>query len=149
RTDEILSLFIAEQIDLRVLTLPDELDPADYLHSRGPGSFAALLAGAPDALDHKFRTVVAELGASPGTHQVVQAVEKVLGVLAKAPRDVATADSAAMLREDQMLVRLAQLSGVAEQRLRSRVTALRRAATQPTSNARPDAREGAAAASAV
>jgi DNA primase len=129
RTDEILGLFVAEQVDLRVLTLPDELDPADFLLQQGAETFAALLDRAIDALDHKYRTVVAELGPNPSTHQILQSVEAVLAVLAGAPRTVATADSAAMLREDQMLVRLAQLSGLAEQRLRQRLTALRRAAT--------------------
>jgi DNA primase len=113
-----------------VLTLPDELDPADYLLQHGKDAFAALLDKAIDALDHKYRTVVAELGANPSTHQVIQAVEGVLAVLAGAPRSVTTVDSAAKLREDQMLVRLAQLSGVAEDRLRKRMNALRRATTQ-------------------
>jgi DNA primase len=130
RTDDILSLFVAEQVDLRVLTLPDELDPADYLLQLGKDAFAGLLGKAIDALDHKYRTVVAELGANPSTHQVIQAVEGVLAVLAGAPRSVTTVDSAAKLREDQMLVRLAQLSGVAEDRLRKRLADLRRATTQ-------------------
>lgn len=126
RTDEILGLFIAEQVDLRVLTLPDELDPADFLLQHGAEAFVGLLDRAIDALDHKYRSVVAELGPNPSTHQILQAVESVLAVLAGAPRSVTAVDSAAMLREDRMLVRLAQLSGLAEQRLRQRLTALRR-----------------------
>ncbi len=42
RTDQILELFVAEQMDLRILTLPDELDPCDFLLSRGAAAFAAL-----------------------------------------------------------------------------------------------------------
>ncbi len=37
RTDQILELFVAEQMDLRILTLPDELDPCDFLLQRGAG----------------------------------------------------------------------------------------------------------------
>ena len=55
RTDQLLELFIAEPIDLRVLTLPDNLDPCDFLLARGREAFEELLAGAADALEHKFR----------------------------------------------------------------------------------------------
>ena len=43
RTDQILELFVAEQMDLRILTLPDELDPCDFLLERGAAAFAALV----------------------------------------------------------------------------------------------------------
>ena len=49
-------MFIAEPVDLRVLTLPDNLDPCDFLLARGQAAFEELLGGAAtDALEHKFR----------------------------------------------------------------------------------------------
>ena len=60
-----LQLFIAENADLRVLTLPDELDPADFLLERGPEQFAALMERCPDALEHKYRTLAARCGGVP------------------------------------------------------------------------------------
>ena len=36
RANEVLELFIAQQADLRILTLPDNLDPCDFLQSAGP-----------------------------------------------------------------------------------------------------------------
>jgi DNA primase len=131
RTDEVLELFVAEQVDLRILTLPDELDPADFLLQHGADAFRTLLGQAVDALDHKFRSLVDRLGSNPSTHQINQAVEHVLAILAKAPGSVGKTDSGAKLREDQMLVRLAHLSGVAEDRLRQRLAALRRTAQTP------------------
>ncbi len=50
RTNQLLELFIAEPVDLRVLTLPDNLDPCDFLLARGREAFEELLAGATDAL---------------------------------------------------------------------------------------------------
>ena len=144
RTDEILELFIAEQVDLRILTLPDELDPADFLLQRGADAFRTLLATAVDALDHKFRTLVERLGNNPSTHQLNQAVEGVLAILAKAPGPSSGGDSGAKLREDQMLVRLAQLSGLAEPRLRQRLAELRRNAQTPATKSnteKPQAKE--------
>ena len=35
RANEVLELFVAQQVDLRILTLPDDLDPCDFLHEQG------------------------------------------------------------------------------------------------------------------
>lgn len=131
RTDEILELFIAEQVDLRILTLPDELDPADFLLAHGADELRALLRTTVDALDHKYRSLVERLGRQPSTHEVNAAVESVLAILAKAPGRVDEVETGARLREDQMLVRLAQLSGLDEERLRKRLAGLRKNAARP------------------
>ena len=132
RTDEILELFIAEQVDLRILTLPDELDPADFLLQQGAEAMEKLLSTqAVDALEHKFYNVTSALGPAPTTHQISQAMESILGVLAKAPRLADSPDSAAKLREDQTLIRLSQLSGIGEERIRRRLGDMRLAATKP------------------
>ena len=39
RANEVLELFVAQQVDLRILTLPEELDPCEFLHERGGGVF--------------------------------------------------------------------------------------------------------------
>ena len=55
RANEVLELFIAQQADLRILTLPEDLDPCDFLHKYGAEAFSELLAGkAVDALDHAY-----------------------------------------------------------------------------------------------
>ncbi len=47
RTNEILELFVAAQIDLRILTLPEEFDPCEFLLERGAEPFRELLGTAP------------------------------------------------------------------------------------------------------
>jgi DNA primase len=126
RTDQILELFVAEQMDLRILTLPDSLDPCDFLLSRGADAFRTLLAGAVDALDHKFQTVTGSLGAESDTHAANKAVEEILATLAKAPRLKSATTSAVRLKEDQILHRLARKFGLGEDRLRERLSELRR-----------------------
>ncbi len=54
RANEILGLFVAEQVDLRIVTLPDGLDPADFLLQRGAEAFRQFLDGAVDAVEHKL-----------------------------------------------------------------------------------------------
>lgn len=131
RTDEILELFVAEQVDLRVLTLPDELDPADFLLQHGAPAMESLMGQAIDALEHKFYNVTAGLGPNPSTHQISQAMESILGVLAKAPRLSESPDSAAKIREDQAIVRLAGLSGIADERIRRRLADMRLTGSKP------------------
>ncbi|HUY35505.1 MAG TPA: DNA primase [Pirellulales bacterium] len=125
RTDEILELFVAEQVDLRILTLPNDLDPADFLLQQGAQAFLTLLRGAVDALEHKFRQATASLHAASGTHEANQALEQVLATLAKAPRLQMGGSTATKLREDQILSRLAHLFGLAEERIRKRLADLR------------------------
>ncbi len=47
RAGEVLQLFVAENVDVRVLTLPEEFDPAEFLLERGAEALAALIDRAP------------------------------------------------------------------------------------------------------
>lgn len=129
RTNEILELFIAAQIDLRILTLPEGLDPCDFLLQRGAEPFREMLGGALDALEHKLRTATQGIDLLRETHKANQALEEILATIAKAPAQAAAipgepADT--RLREQQMLARLARQFDVPEHELRSRISQLRR-----------------------
>ena len=147
RANEVLELFVAQQVDLRILTLPEELDPCDFLLTRGAEQFTGLLAGAVDALEHKLRTVSDGLSLARGTHAAHAALEEVLATLAKAPRlDERTTDSAS-LRMARILSRLAHLSGVDEATLRKRLAEMRRTnQRRPAASASRSAPEPPAAA---
>lgn len=127
RTNEILDLFVAQQFDLRILTLPDGLDPCDFMRRHGDEPFRALLEGAVDALEHKLQSVRQAWTPQAGMHQVSRAVEEILSTLAKAPRLADQADSAVRLREQQIVARLARAARVPEDSLRTRLGDLRRA----------------------
>lgn len=129
RTDQLLELFIAQPVDLRILTLPDELDPCDFLLARGSAAFDELLASATDALEHKFRSATGKLTADSNLHEANQALEEVLSTLARAARPPGAGAAAAQLKEDQILNRLSMRFGLAEERIRARLTSLRRAAS--------------------
>ncbi|MBX7167749.1 MAG: DNA primase [Pirellulales bacterium] len=131
RANEILELFVAEPIDLRILTLPENADPCEFLLARGSEAFATLLHEAADALEHKLSVAIAGLDARSGLHARHQAAEDVLGTLAKVPVLPAHEASGSRLREDQVLRRLARYSDVAEDRLRGRLAVLRRTVRQP------------------
>jgi DNA primase len=128
RTNEILELFVAEQADVRIVTLPEELDPCEFFLQRGGDAFRELLTTAVDALEHKVRGVTAGLNPAADTHRAHQAVEEILSVLAKAPRLQAGTDSSLRMREQQMLARLARQFLIDESELRARLAELRKTA---------------------
>ena len=84
RVNEILELFISEQIDLRVLTLPDELDPCDFLIERGADAFRELEKTAIDGFQHALQHFTAGVDLRNDVHGASRAVERLLSVLAKA-----------------------------------------------------------------
>jgi len=126
RAGEVLELFVAAQVDLRIATLPAGMDPCDLLLSGGKPALDECIEQAPDALEHRFRTATVGLHGDSDTHAINQAIEDVLATLARSPRLQADAGSRAKLREDQILHRLSRQFGVSEDRLRARRSALRR-----------------------
>ena len=128
RASELLELFIASPVDLRILTLPDGLDPCDFISEQGADRFNELLANAPDALEHKLLSVTngMELSAD-NTHAASQAVEQLLSTLAKLTPSLGNVTSEAVLREQSVLGRLARHFRLPEERLRSRLAELRSA----------------------
>lgn len=124
--DELLALFVAQQIDLRILTLPDGGDPCDVIATQGSDAFRQLLSRSVDALDHKIQAVTNGLATAPGTHRSAQAVEEILTALARALPTQEKATSASFVREQQVLGRLGREFGLAEDVLRTRLGARRR-----------------------
>ena len=127
RANEVLELFVAQQVDLQILTLPDDLDPCDFLQQRGAEAFAELLAtGTVDALDHAFRSATRGLDLDRDVHGASQALERLIAILAKAPRLRPDTTSEDRLREEKFLQRFAALFRVSETEVRRRLTTLRR-----------------------
>ncbi len=127
RANEVLELFVAEQADLRILTLPGGTDPCDFLLERGATAFADLLeSGAVDALDHAFRAHTRGVDLARDVHAASEALERLVAIVARAPRlkDDTTPES--RFREQKVLQRLAATFRVSEEDVRQRLTELRR-----------------------
>ncbi|HTU24807.1 MAG TPA: DNA primase [Pirellulales bacterium] len=143
RANEVLELFVAENADVRVLTLPDGLDPCDFLLSRGAEAFAALIDAAPDALTHAERDLTAGIDLARDVHAASDALEQMLRIVAKGPRLVASTTTDDRLREAKILQRLAMDFRIPEEQLRSRLTQLRRPTSTPQRANAPNAGEAA------
>lgn len=128
RTNEIVDTFVAANMNLRILTLPDEFDPAEFLVEKGSDAFRELMNGAVDALEHKIRVATRGIDLVRETHKANQALEVILATISRGlPQG--TVDTTA-LRANQLLSRLARefrldLADVRErfQQLRKNVTA--------------------------
>lgn len=124
RADEVLEMFVGAEVDLRVLTLPDGQDPADFIGREGREAFEHLVDAAPDAIDHKLQRLTAGVDLTHDTHRATAAAEAMLSILAATP--VATGD----LRLQQTLVRLGRTFMMPVEHLQSRMEDLRRKRTR-------------------
>ena len=119
RADEVLELFISADVDLRVMTLPDGSDPADFVAANGREAFEKKASEAPDALDHKLGRLTDGVDVERDTHAVASAVDKMLKIAAKAPDG---------LRVDQLLNRMSKRFEFKVERLEQRLAVLRKGA---------------------
>jgi len=139
RTNEVLELFVAENVDLRIVTLPDDLDPCDFLQARGAEPFRAALAeGAVDALEHAFRVMTRGIDMVRDVHAASGALERLLATVAKAPRLRPDTTRDDRFREEKILQRLAASFRIPEQDVRERLTAVRREGQRRSAPSRPN-----------
>jgi DNA primase len=132
-------------VDLRILALPEGLDPAEYLAKDKNGSFGELLRNAPTALEFKLEASIKRFGLDTDIGQS-RLVDDLLRTIVAAPQLAGTP------REGAILQKISSKTGLREQQIRDELKRLRgqqprlrpqnRPATAPadhvTAPARPD-----------
>ena len=102
--DQALELFVSQDVELAIATLPEGLDPCDLLVQRGPEPFLEALRTAVDALEFKLqRTFTPERMATVDGKRA--AIDEVLKVLALAPE---LTGQAGQVKRQLMVTRIAQ-----------------------------------------
>jgi DNA primase len=137
RAKEVLELFVSANVDLRVLTLPDDADPADYLLAHGAEAFRQLTETASDALEHAFHTATEGIDLQADLHAATAALEQLVATIAKAPRLRPDTQVEDRLREEKFLQRLAGDFRVPEAQVRELMTQLRRKTATRRENPAP------------
>lgn len=139
RTNQILDLFVAQDMDLRILSLPDGLDPFDFVQTQGQEAFQSLVDAAPDALAHKINIETTGIDLVNDTHAANQALESVLKTVARVPASTVAASAAKSLRQDQLITRLARQFQTTRDQVKSRLKEIRNS-TRPSrfSNSPPE-----------
>ncbi|WP_149499886.1 DNA primase [Roseiconus lacunae] len=128
RADEVLELFVKADADLRVLTLPEGMDPADYLAKYGAAAMESLIGEAPDALEHKLASLTDGIDVTNDTHQVMSAIGTMTSILARAPK-------LDPLKQDQIMLRLSRTFGIGKERLEDSLEQKRQEEKQRSQNA--------------
>jgi DNA primase len=83
--DRALEVFVSHEMDLRIATLPEGLDPCDLLVAQGPEPFQKALEGATDVLEFKLAQVMKDSEGGIEAQRV--AVERMLATLALSPTE--------------------------------------------------------------
>ena len=138
RAAEVLELFVAQDVDLHILTLPEASDPCEFLQEHGAEGFRELLdRESVDAVEHALRTVTAGIDLARDVHGASQALEHMVALLAKAPRPTGPN----RFREEKILSRLATRFAMNEADIRTRLTQLRRGQKRPVYRSPDDSAE--------
>jgi DNA primase len=132
RMNEIIQLFIFAPLDLRILVLPEGLDPADFVLTRGGDAFKSLLPTAVDGIDHRISVETAGIDLVRDTFRANRALENILQFVARAPRAAAATPESIRLRATQIVTRLARDFQLDAADLRARLNELRRGERSPT-----------------
>jgi len=131
RTNQILDIFVAQDMDLRILSLPEGLDPFDFVQNKGADAFQSLVDAAPDALAHKIAIETVGIDLINDTHAANQALENILKTIAQVPTAVIAKSAAKNLRQDQLVARLARQFQTTRDQVKSRLKELRNS-TRPS-----------------
>lgn len=129
--DRALQLFIREDVDLGIATLPDGLDPCDLLVNQGVAPFRAALDAAKNALDFKIDQLLAKADGDLEANR--RAADAVLGMLALVPE---SAGSSTAMKVDLVLNRLSHRLGLRRETLQKRLAEARRDARAKASPAK-------------
>lgn len=109
--------FLAQDVDLRILTLPDELDPDEFLEEHGVDAFENLITQAPEAWEYFLQRCLATHGKTVEGQR--QALDEMLQLLTVVP------GLSGSVRETVLLSRVAQRLRVREEMVRSRLREMR------------------------
>ncbi|MGP0068853.1 MAG: DNA primase [Isosphaeraceae bacterium] len=137
--DRSLELFLGNELDLRVLTLPPALDPCDFLLKEGAGAFREMVERASDPLSYVLERAWARFD-SRSIEGSRQAAEWVLGILKSVPT---TSHLGTQLKIDKALDTLSVRLRVPKETLGRMLNQMRQQSRRPPTAPRP---EGAPAA---
>lgn len=84
--DRVLSMFVAQGIDMQIVTIPEGGDPCEFLQAHGAEAFETLLkTGAVDALEHAIQTAARGIDVRNDVAGSVKALDSLIELIAQAP----------------------------------------------------------------
>lgn len=82
--------FLAQDVDLRILTLPGGLDPAEFLEAHGVDALQTLVSTAPEAWEYKMKAVCSrvDIGTIAGRQRVLEEMIELLACIPEMAHNV-------------------------------------------------------------
>ena len=111
-----MELFLSQPVEIAIASLPDGMDPDEYLLAHGAEAFKNCLADATDALSFRWKQLVREVKAEGGLTSQQRAVQQYLETLAAA-RGSGAVDP---IRWGQALARVSRLTEIPTEELNRR-----------------------------
>ncbi len=106
--ERVLALFVAQGVEMKIVTLPDGADPCDFLQRHGAAALETLLqTNAVDALEHMLLSATKGLDVQKDVAGSVKALDSVLEILAQAPMEKALPNDPMRLRVEKTVQNLA------------------------------------------
>ena len=133
--DRALEGFVSNDLDLRIATLPEGLDPCDLLVAQGPEPLRQALDKAIDVFEFKLQRAWAK-HSMKDVHGRVQASEEMLKILALAPKDPAVTLETPKMQ--MMLNRIAHRLLIKEETIWARLKELRKKEEAPRNTEAPE-----------
>jgi DNA primase len=120
--DRALEIFVSQDVELAVATLPEGLDPCDLLvQPDGSETFKRILNSAVDALDFKLNRLL-DRDSSPSVEATRRIIDEVLGIMAAAPE---RASRSSQVKQELIVTRLAHRLGLRQETVWARLGELR------------------------
>jgi len=121
--DRALELFVSQDVELAVATLPDGLDPCDLLvQPGGVDVFTNALRTAQDALEFKLNLLWEKESGHTSVEGQRRTVDAILGIMALAP---AVPSQAGQVRQELIVTRVAHRLGLRQETVWARLAELK------------------------
>lgn len=121
--DRALELFVGQDVELAVATLPDGLDPCDLLvQPGGVDVFTNALKTAQDALEFKLNLLWEKESGNPSVEGQRRIVDAILGIMALAPP---VPSQAGQVRQELIVTRVAHRLGLRQETVWARLAELK------------------------
>jgi DNA primase len=121
-SDKVLIDFIGQGADMAVLTLPEGLDPCEFLEQHGAEALNTLLqADTVDALEHVFRAKTRNIDLKSDIIGASKALDAILEIVAYAPMKGTSPDDPIRFRIEKTLQNLSVRFVMPEEEIRRRL----------------------------
>jgi DNA primase len=117
-SERALVKFLAQDVDLRILTLPGDLDPDEFLEQHSVEEMERLIDSAPEVFEYELRVLIGRFGT-----QTVDARMRILDGMLQLL--VVSPGIAGTVKENLLIGRLPQRLGLSEPDVRRRLAELR------------------------